>query len=264
MSDVVGRVIGLNRYPVKSMQGHQPDQVTFDVSGMVGDRRWAVRAADDEQAKVLSAKRERALLDAVAANDGTDEGRPTITLPDGTVIEPGDPDADGILSDWLGRAVALVEVGGAPTAYEMSFNVDDEDESVFEVPMPPERFVDLCQIHVLTTASIATMADQHPEGDWNPHRFRPGVLIETDPSITGLPENDWVAADALVVGGVTVTPVMPTIRCVMTTRAQTHHGIERDLEIVKTVNATNQGNLGLYGSIAAAGTIRVGDPVRFG
>jgi uncharacterized protein YcbX len=261
MSEIVGRVIGLNRYPVKSMQGHQPDEATFDLSGMVGDRRWAVRAAGDEQAKVLSAKRERALLDASASNDGTDDGRPTITLPDGTVIEPGDPDTDQVLSGWLGRAVTLVEVGGSSAAYEMSFNVDDEDDAVFEVPMPPERFVDLCQIHVLTTASIATMAAQHPDGDWDPHRFRPGVLIETDPSITGLPENDWMDATTVHVGGVDVTPVMPTIRCVMTTRAQARHGLDRDLAIVKTVNAANQGNLGLYGAIAQPGLIRLGDPV---
>jgi uncharacterized protein YcbX len=57
---------------------------------------------------------------------------------------------------------------------------------------------------------------------------------------------------------------MPTIRCVMTTRAQDAHGIERDLEIVKTINANNGGNLGLYGSIGTPGTVRVGDPVTVG
>ena len=127
--------------------------------------------------------------------------------------------------------------------------------------MPPERFVDLCAIHVLTTASIATMAARHPDGDWNPHRFRPGVLIETDPAVTGLPENDWMDATTVTVGEVGVTPVMPTIRCVMTTRAQPGHGLARDLEIVKTVNAANSGNLGLYGAIASPGAIRIGDPV---
>ena len=260
MSEIVGRVIGLNRYPVKSMQGQRPDEATFDPTGMVGDRRWAVRTAGDE-AKVLTAKRERSLLDATATNDATDVGRPTITLPDGTVIEPGDPATDQILSGWLGRAVTLVESGGSPAAFEMRFNVDDEDDAVFEMPMPPERFVDLCQIHVLTTASIATMAARHPDGDWNPHRFRPGVLIETDSAITGLPENDWMDAAALAIGGVTVTPVMPTIRCVMATRAQAQHGLERDLAIVKTVTAANQGNLGLYGAIAEPGRICLGDAV---
>jgi uncharacterized protein YcbX len=264
MSEIVGRVIGLNRYPVKSMQGHQPDEAAFDASGMVGDRRWAVRAGGDGTGKVLSAKRERSLLGARASNDGTDGGRPTIALPDGTVIEPGDPDTDRILSTWLGREVELVEAGGSGAAYEMSFNVDDEDDAVFEVPMPPERFVDLCQIHVLTTASLATMAARHEAGDWNPHRFRPGVLIETDPSITGLPENDWMDAETITIGEIGVSPVMPTIRCVMTTRAQADHGLERDLDIVKTVNAANSGNLGLYGAIATPGAVRIGDPVRVG
>lgn len=262
MATIVGRVAALNRYPVKSMQGEQPDQVAFDATGMVGDRRWAVLAAPGDV--VLSAKRVTPLLDAAATNDGSDDGRPTITLPDGRVIEPGDPDTDAILSAWLGRDVLLGRsdaTGGLP--YEMSFNVDDEDDAVFEVPTPPQRFVDLCQIHVLTTASIATMAAAHPGGTWDPHRFRPSVLIETDESITGLVENGWTEAP-VTIGGITVTPVMPTIRCVMTTRAQSVHGLERDLEIVKTVNATNGGNLGLYGSIATTGAVRVGDPVSIG
>ena len=262
MSEIVGRVVALNRYPVKSMQGHRPDAVTFTASGMVGDRRWAV--VDVTTDKVLSAKRAGSLLDASAANDGTDDGAPTITLPGDRVIRPGDPDTDAILSDWLGRAVALREAdatGGR--SYEMSFNVDDEDDSVFEVPMPPDRFVDLCPIHVLTTASLAFMADQHPDGDWDPNRFRPGILVETDPALAGLVEDAWMEAP-VTVGAVVVTPVMPTIRCVMTTRAQAAHGLGRDLDIVKAVAAHNGGNLGLYGSIATPGSIRVGDPVRVG
>lgn len=262
MTEIIGRVAALNRYPVKSMQGEQPDRVVFDATGMVGDRRWAVLGASGEV--VLSAKRVKPLLDAAATNDGTDDGRPTITLPDGRVIQPGDPDTDAILSAWLGRDVTLGQAdsaGGLP--YEMSFNVDDETDAVFAVPTPPHRFVDLCQIHVLTTASIAAMAAEHPGGTWDPHRFRPGVLIETDPSVTGLVENAWTEAP-VTIGGITVTPVMPTIRCVMTTRAQSAHGLERDLDIVKTVNATNNGNLGLYGSIATPGAVRIGDPVSIG
>jgi uncharacterized protein YcbX len=262
MSDVVGRVAALNRYPVKSMQGHQPDEVTFDASGMVGDRRWAL--VDAATGKVLSAKRVGALLEASAGNDGTDGGAPTITLPDGRVLEPGDPATDAVLSAWVGREVVLSEAdatGGR--AYEMSFNVDDEDDGVFEVPTPPHRFVDLCAIHVLTTASLAVMAAAHPEGDWDPNRFRPGVLIATEPGRTGLVEDGWLEAP-VTIGEVVVDPVMPTIRCVMTTRPQATRGLERDLAVAKTVAAHNQGNLGLYGAIATPGTIRIGDPVRVG
>lgn len=261
MSEVVGRVIALNRYPVKSMQGQQPTAATFDATGMLGDRRWAVRAIDDAAGLVLSAKRERALLEATASGDGTDGSRPTITLPDGQVVEAGDPDTDQVLSRWLGRAVTLVEVGGpGGGSIELSFDVDDEDQGVFSLPLPADRFVDACPIHLLTTASIATVAAEHPGGAWDPHRFRPGVLIETDPAVGGHPEHAWLDA-TVTIGTVVVRPLMPTLRCVMTTRAQPAHGLGRDLAIVKTINAANGGNLGLYGSIEVPGTVAVGDPV---
>ena len=39
------------------------------------------------------------------------------------------------------------------------------------------------------------------------------------------------------------------------------HGLDRDLEVIKTAMRTNQGNLGLYGSIGGPGVVKVGDPV---
>jgi uncharacterized protein YcbX len=42
----VGRVIGLWRYPVKSMAGQSLDAVDVSWNGLAGDRRWAFVRGD--------------------------------------------------------------------------------------------------------------------------------------------------------------------------------------------------------------------------
>jgi uncharacterized protein len=48
---------------------------------------------------------------------------------------------------------------------------------------------------------------------------------------------------------------------VMTTRAQPG-GLERDLDIVKTINHDHQSNLGVYAAVTQPGAIAVGDAVE--
>ena len=43
--------------------------------------------------------------------------------------------------------------------------------------MSAGRYVDSAAILVLSTASLRTAAQLHPDGVWDPRRFRPNVLI---------------------------------------------------------------------------------------
>jgi uncharacterized protein YcbX len=254
----VGRVAEIWRYPVKSMQGEPVARATFEQPSGLGDRRYGVVTGDG--IGVLSAKREAALLLAKATSS-PEGGAPRIELPDGTLIDQLGIEADAALSTWLGRAVHLRqadEQGGA--AYRMSFNVDDEDDHVFEVPTPPSHYYDLAAVHLLTTASLAEAARLNPEGDWNPHRFRPTILVETEPELGGFVEDDWVG-QVVTVGQAELDPFMTTVRCVMTTRPQPSHGLERDLDIYKSLGRHHEHKLGLYASVRAAGAVAVGDDV---
>src|SRR5436309_7106571 len=40
------------------------------------------------------------------------------------------------------------------------------------------RYVDSAAVLVLSTASLRTAAELHPDGVWDPRRFRPNVLID--------------------------------------------------------------------------------------
>jgi hypothetical protein len=84
-------------------------------------------------------------------------------------------------------------------------------------------------------------------------------LIDADADGEGFPEDAWIGS-TVGVGTAEVTVVAPTVRCVMTTRAQP--GLERDLDIVKAVNRDHESNLGVYGVVSRPGSVAVGDAVR--
>jgi MOSC domain-containing protein len=102
------------------------------------------------------------------------------------------------------------------------------------------------------------MQGRHADGEWDVRRFRPTVLIEADGS-REFPEDAWIGS-AVRVGDAEVTVVAPTVRCVMTTRAQP--GLARDLGIVKTVNRDHESSLGVYAVVSRPGPVAVGDAVQ--
>src|SRR5262245_13419662 len=175
-------VVSLWRYPVKSMQGEQPDGAELTPTGVVGDRAYAV--VDGATGKVASAKHPRKwarLLDCAAAfvaAPQADAPPPPvrITLPGGDEVTSDDPAVDGRLSEVLGRPVHLVSVaperpvleelwpevdGLAPAEFIQATAVAGEDEdaeTVSDITMglaaPPGTFFDLSSLHLITTATL--------------------------------------------------------------------------------------------------------------
>lgn len=250
--ELVGSVESIGRYPVKSLQGEFPHEAELGPAGMVADRSWGI--VSTETGHVLSAKKYAPLLEASGHLNGNEVA---VTLPDGTYLEAGDA-ADAALSDWLGKPVALRPANVDATKYEMSFNVDDESVDEFEWQTPPGNFLDLAPVHFLTTASLAAAELNYPAGDWNPHRFRPTLLIDAEGD--DFIENGWTGR-GLVIGDVVLDVLMPTIRCTMTTKAQPQFGITRDVDIFKSLKFANSQNLGAYANVRTPGVVRVGDPV---
>lgn len=254
----VGTVAELWRFPVKSMQGTPVERLTFDGGRAVGDRTWAV--VDPAAGKVLSAKRWAPLLQASA--EGNDDGNGdevTITLPDGSTHEAGDPETDKALSAWLDHEVRLQRPPpGDGLPFELPTEAWDDTSPMFEFPGPPGGpFVDLAAAHVLTTASLRAAERLYPEGVWDVRRFRPNALLDVDGE--GFVEDAWIGAP-VALGEVVLDPFMPTVRCAMTTREQP--GLPRDADIARTLNREHDLNLGLYCSLTTPGTIVTGDAVR--
>jgi MOSC domain-containing protein len=247
----VGAVAQLWRYPVKSFQGEQVDELAIAPGGAAGDRLLAV--VDPAEEKVLSAKRYADLLLASARLDGS---RVVITLPDASEHASDDPGVHAALSAWLGMDVRL-EPPPSDRVYpmEMYKGMSDESTPLFDWGGPPGTWLDLADSHWVTTASLATIAGEHPDGQWDVRRFRPNGLIET--TVAGYAEESWPTFE---LGEVQVEVLMPTMRCSMPSRAQP--GLDRDKVIGTTIRDANSNNLGVYAKVTRSGTVRVGDSVH--
>ena len=250
---MLGRVIGVRWYPVKSMQGEDLTGSSFTASGIPGDRHWGV--LDVESGVVLSAKREPRLLQAWAT---VRKGEAWITLPDGSAFASDDPKVDSVLSEWLERDVRLVAAApGDRATFEIGASFEDESSPVVHQWQGPEgTFHDSRPVHLLSSASLRAILDDHPSGLFDIHRFRPNLVVEAEGE--GFVEERWIGA-TLAIGTARLEVIKPTSRCVMTTRAQV--GLPRDLDILRTINRLNDGNLGVQVHVVSEGSVSVGDAI---
>ena len=156
-------VAELWRHPVKSLQGEPLDEAVVEDSGLAGDRRWGI--VDCETGMVLTARRVPSLL--LASSRLTDAGV-EVVLPDGDVLTAPSAHADDVLSQWIGRRVALVhaESFGAGVG-EFFQDATDDNSAVVSWTMPPGRFVD--------NAPVARPHDREPaQGPRPAPRWRVG------------------------------------------------------------------------------------------
>src|SRR5437870_9839817 len=109
-SAILGSVVALWRYPVKSMLGEELNRAEISQYGLLGDRAYAL--VDGADGKVASAKNPRKwprLFDfrAAFANGASATAPVRITLPDGSLLSSAQSDVNQILSEALEREVTL-------------------------------------------------------------------------------------------------------------------------------------------------------------
>jgi uncharacterized protein len=234
------------RYPVKSMTGERLTTADVDEWGIAGDRQWAV--IDLESGYGLTAKRVPELLFASAA---VADGDVVVTLPDHRRLHGTGSEVDAALSEWLGRSVSLRRASrDTPATFEIAADFESEhDSELLHWEGPAGTFHD-SKRRRLTIAARAEMRG------WAPPRFRMNVLTTGD-SAAGL------VGSTVKVGTVALDVRMAVDRCILTTRAQPG-GIERDLDVLRTINKDLGGNLGVGGLVTTSGRIRVGDELSPG
>ncbi len=105
----VGEIREIWRFPVKSMQGSKIDSCAVSKTGVLGDRRWAMR--DEQRQEIQWGKLHPALMLCSARyreEPTSDEIQQVdVTFPDGETIGSADDRIHRKLTELVGREAAL-------------------------------------------------------------------------------------------------------------------------------------------------------------
>lgn len=265
MTDSLGVLASLQRYPVKSMMGEELSAAHVTPRGLFGDRCYAL--CDTETGKVVSAKNPKKWPDLFSyratytSPPATGSGLPPVrvALPDGGFSVTSTADFAATLSAALGRSVALLTTP-PPDAQLEEYWPDMEElanrDVVTDEGMPQGTFFDLAVLHVLTTGTLDRLRELNPSSRFEPRRFRPNLIIDTGDE-KGFVENSWIGKTIAIGPEVRIHVTGPCPRCVMTTLKQAD--LPQDPAILKTAARHNEVRVGAYASVVQTGTIRVGD-----
>jgi uncharacterized protein YcbX len=291
MSEAGGAIVGLWRFPVKSMAGEKLAAAEVTEGGVVGDRAYAL--IDAQTGKVLSAKTpglgpdllgcEAAFVEPPRA--GAEVPPVRITLPGSGSVTSDASDVDANLSGFLARGVRLALAapedftidqyhpdiegldpeGHRDTVTESKLGSAFFAEAGLPSAVPVGSFFDLFPVSVLTTSTLSQLKELRSESRFDERRFRMNVIIDTREN--GFVENDWIGRGLMIGEGIRLRIAIPDPRCVMTTLAQ--GDLPKDTEILRTLARNNRidvaGSLypcaGVYATVESPGTMRQGDPV---
>lgn len=228
----VGRVVGLWRYPVKSMMGEALAQADVSWFGVAGDRRWAFVRSDVPMS-----------------------GFPWFTLRESSAlrdyqpryVDPAVPDK----SRTIVRTPAGVEFDVTDAALR-----EDMRRSDLQVIRQDRGVFDTFPLSLITTQTISSLAATVGLA-LDVQRFRPNLLVEAE-GASAYPEDCWVG-HILRIGTMRMRVDKRDGRCVVITIDPVTG--ERNPSILRAVAQHREGCLGVYGSTVQPGRVSVGDEV---
>lgn len=235
MSHIVGRVVEIMRYPVKSMAGERLAAAELDWQGIEGDRQYAFyRAGNRSRFPWLTGREIPDLVRHVPRfrDPAAPKTSPVeVTTPDGRSLGLDDAELHDGLAAALGAGVGLIQLG--------------------------RGCYDAMPVSVVTTATHTALDVTHG-AVLDRRRFRSNIVIQADAR-----EIEWCgrrmifgdrddAAELLLTDGIP--------RCAMITIDP--DTAARHPPVLRTVAQAYDNRIGLYAAPARLGMIREGDTVR--
>jgi uncharacterized protein YcbX len=280
---VVGSVVSVLRYPVKSMMGEELTVADVTEGGLIGDRAFAL--IDNTTGKIASAKNPAKwsrLFDCHARFiDPPRKGHPMppvwIMLPDGSDIRSDQQNTKAVLSRFLEREVTLVETApDSPALEEYWPDIDGLahretiTEEAIALSAPKGSFFDYAVAHVITTNTLNRLRQLYPQGRFEARRFRPNIIVTVGKGEADFIENEWVGRSVDVGESLRLRVTNPCPRCVMTTLPQAD--LPQDHGILRTAAQHNQPyvpalerampSVGVYANVVREGVVRRGNHLR--
>lgn len=228
----VGRIVGLWRYPVKSMGAEALTDVEVSWNGFVGDRRWAFIRAD-------------------SANSGfpwlTLRKRPELRGYQPSFVDPSEPDSSStVVRTPAGEVLDVTDPALAVELAPEGARVIKQDRGVF----------DAFPLSLVTTQALASLGEI-AGADLEAQRFRPNLLVDAEGGAS-FPEDDWVGS-VLRIGGFKMRIDKRDGRCIVITMDP--ETAERNNDVLRAVAREREGCLGVYGSAVSPGHVALDDPV---
>jgi uncharacterized protein YcbX len=228
----VGRVVGLWRYPVKSMAAEPLAEVDVSWHGLAGDRRWAF------------------------VRDGVPQsGFPWLTLRDRTdmshyvpsFVDPAQPDkSPTVVRTPAGVVFDVTDPTLATELCPQGARVIKQNQGIF----------DTFPLSLITTQTIARLGET-VGAVLDVHRFRPNILVRAADDAP-FQEDEWVGC-VLQIGAMAMRVDKRDGRCVVITIDPMT--TQRNPAILRSVARDRQGCLGVYGSTVTPGRMAVNDEV---
>jgi uncharacterized protein YcbX len=230
----VGRVVGLWRYPVKSMAGNPVPEVEVSWHGLAGDRRWAfIREGVVRSGFPWLTLRERGDLNHYHPS----------------FVDPTQPDKSSTIVRTPAGAVYDVTDPALAAELHPSVRVIKQDRGIF----------DTFPLSLITTQTIDRLSELVGTR-LEVERFRPNILVE---ALDGEPfcEDAWVGS-ILRIGALRMRVDKRDGRCAVITIDPLTS--KRNPEILRTVARDREGCLGVYGTTVDPGRMALNDLVLLG
>lgn len=229
---LVGRVVGLWRYPVKSMAAEKLSDAEVSWHGFAGDRRWAfIRNGVTQSGFPWLTLRERSdmnhFVPSFVQPAHPDKSPTMVRTPSGAVFDVADP----------ALAAELCPDGA---------RVIRQDRGIFDT-------FPLSLVSTQTLARLSEMVGARLDVE----RFRPNILVEAT-NEEAFCEDDWVGR-ILRIGGVRMRVDKRDGRCAVITIDPLTS--QRNPAILRTVARDREGCVGVYGSTVQPGRMSLHDSV---
>ncbi|WP_393063299.1 MOSC domain-containing protein [Streptomyces sp. LN549] len=233
MTDVVGMIERIWRYPIKSTGGELLQQVGVDTRGLLGDRLFAVRDAEGKFGSGKNTRRFRRMPGLLHLHSRYANGmdQPELLDPRGVAV----PDPTAYLRGYLGRDDVEVAREGTVSHFD-------------QLPLS-----------VLTTATLDWVRSAVPGVPVDERRFRPNLLVRTPPGTPPFVEDRWFGSKAWIGDALCVEFLRSSERCVMTNEAQ--QDLPRSPLVLRAIADAHEARLDALAIIMIPGPLQVGDAV---
>jgi uncharacterized protein YcbX len=225
-------LVGIRRYPIKSLLGEQLAAVEVEQRGLVGDRLWGVRDADGKLGSGKNTRRFRRMPGLFTLRGHFGDPVPVVELPDGRRFGADEPAGHEAVSDALARRVTI----------KRESDVMHHDEG---------------PVSLISTAALRRLHDLLGE-PVDPVRFRANLLVDAPGS--DFVEDGWLDRAIRIGPEVVLRPRQRLPRCVMIDMAQgaaPEHG-----RLLKTVAEHHDLTFGVWATVERPGRIALRDAVE--